>query len=107
MKKKEIYFDFEGESTTPGPPIRPLKGHSAEWEAGAGPRIMMIINMMDWMVDGDGEDDDVEDGDDDVAGEAAVCQGQVSQHPGWKSKSAEAGLRKVDGETHFNVTQCT
>ena len=50
MKKKEIYFDFEGESTTPGPPIRPLKGHSAEWEAGAGPRIMMIIIMMDWVV---------------------------------------------------------
>ena len=38
----------------------------------------------------------------DVAGEAAVCQGQVSQHPGWKSKSAEAELRKVDGETLYN-----
>ena len=60
---------------------------------------MMIINMMDWMVDGDGEDDDVEDGDDGGAGEAAVCQGQVSQHPGWRNKAAEVELRKVDGET--------
>ena len=67
-----------------------MKGHSAEWEAGAGDH---HENEMDG--DGDGGDDG---GDGDVPGEAAVCQGQVSQHPGWKSKAA-AEMRKVDGET--------
>ena len=34
---------FAGASTTPGHLIRPLKGHSAEWGAGAGERMMIII----------------------------------------------------------------
>ena len=96
-----LQYDVEncqiaGASTTPGLPIPPLKGHSAEWGAGAGEMIMIIIIIR--IID----DDDDYDDDDAVADEAAVFQGRVSQHLDWKSKAAEEGdLRKVAGEIKF------